>query len=122
MLYGRRWRHLLYSSDRSNATSLWKVPVIDGKAAGAPTLVRKDLGRITNVSLTSSGSLYYTEQTGIVDIYTAKIDLESKKTVDGPRQIISGIPDPISLPTGRETASSSPISRCPVRVADRDDC
>ena len=84
--------HLLYSSDRSNATSLWRVPVIDGKAAGAPTLVRKDLGRITNLSLTSSGSLYYTEQSGIVDIYTAKIDLQAKRTVDGPRQIISRNP------------------------------
>lgn len=76
---------LLFASERTGSTDIWMLPVGEGRTQGPATLVRKDAGRITPIGFTRKGSFYYAVDTTTVrDIYTAVIDSETGKLVEGP--------------------------------------
>lgn len=71
-------RHVLFASDRSGAMDAWLVPVNDGKAAGPPRLVHRDLGRFLPMGITRGGACYYGLRTGLTDIQAGGRRLESR--------------------------------------------
>jgi Tol biopolymer transport system component len=70
--------HVLFLSDRTGGTSLWSVPVTDGKSAGEPQLVRADVGPMLPLDLTRDGTLYYQLKTGRRNIHLAEINENGK--------------------------------------------
>jgi Tol biopolymer transport system component len=54
-------KHILFTSDRSGKFDLWSVPVQNGKATGAESLVRADIGDISAIGM-YGGSYYYTDR------------------------------------------------------------
>jgi Tol biopolymer transport system component len=52
-------RSLLFVSNRTNNFGLWSVAFQPGKEAADPVLVKRDIGRITPIQMTQSGSYYY---------------------------------------------------------------
>ena len=50
--------HLVFASNRSGALSLWVVRVEDGRAMGAPRLVKENIGWSWSLGMTPSGTLY----------------------------------------------------------------
>jgi Tol biopolymer transport system component len=53
-------KHILFVSNRAGSFDLWAVPVHEGKAAGLPSLIKKDIGRAVDLGMTRAGSLFYT--------------------------------------------------------------
>jgi Tol biopolymer transport system component len=66
--------HVLFASDRAGTLGAWILPVTDGKAAGAPRLVRPDLWRATPSGFTRDGSFYYGVPMSTQAVYTASLD------------------------------------------------
>ena len=50
---------ILFISDRTGTFDLWAIRMLDGKAVGEPSLVKRDLGRIQNMGMTHSGTYFY---------------------------------------------------------------
>ena len=72
--------HILFVSDRSGAYDLWSIPVRDGKAAGVPSPVKRDIGRITNVGMTRSGSYLYTAKSNVEVVSIHEIGANGAKS------------------------------------------
>jgi len=54
--------YLIFKSARSSSSGpwdLWSIPVKDGKAADAPSVVKSDVGNVSLIGMAPSGSLYY---------------------------------------------------------------
>jgi Tol biopolymer transport system component len=65
---------LLFVSDRTGSLALWAVRIADGKAAEAPRLMVRDVGRLADaLGLTADGALFYRLQNGMVDVYVQSI-------------------------------------------------
>ncbi len=77
--------HILFASDRSGSMDLWMVRVADGKAQGAPELVKSNIGQIIPLGFTRSGAFYYELPTGTSDVYTAQFDPAAGKVVSEPQ-------------------------------------
>jgi Tol biopolymer transport system component len=74
-------RSLIFLSDRTGRTSLWKVPVENGKAAGKPVLVKADAGQILPKAITNTGALYYEIGIGGArNVYVAELDADLNVT------------------------------------------
>ena len=80
--------HVLFTSDRTGSTSLWVLPVQEGRAAGQPRLVKRDLGPVTMLTsgLSGKGELYFGTNTSVSDLYLATVDLENNATISGARK------------------------------------
>ena len=72
--------HIIFKSTRTGVFSLWSTAIRDGKAGGAPTLVKPDVGDITPVGFTATGALLYTILLGHRDVFTVDIDASTGKT------------------------------------------
>lgn len=82
---------LLFASDRTGGLGLWSIAVADGKAVGQPALLKKDIGKISSLGVSSKGTLYYSMATGvrgiehgIADVYTVSIDPKTLKPLSEP--------------------------------------
>ena len=66
---------LLFLSDRTGRNGLWTQPMERGRASGPPALLRADVGPISLLGLTKSGTLHYVEE-GLVrpNIYMVELD------------------------------------------------
>jgi Tol biopolymer transport system component len=53
-------KRLLFSSDRTGSTGLWTATFKDGKPQGGPELVKRDIGELYSLGVTTSGALYST--------------------------------------------------------------
>jgi len=62
---------VLFASDRTGASGIWAVGVADGKARGAPALVKANMGRFSPLGFSRQGSYYYGLDTATQDIYVA---------------------------------------------------
>jgi serine/threonine-protein kinase len=65
---------LLFASDRTGKLALWAVSVVDGRASGAPTLVKDDIGSTWSLGLTSSNALFVAKNSGAPSIRVAPFD------------------------------------------------
>lgn len=80
-------RTVLFASDRTGSRSAWMIPVIDGKAAGGPQLVRADLGALLMpLGFTRAGAFYYYTASAVSDVHTATVD-RSGRLVAPPQPI-----------------------------------
>ena len=80
---------LLFASDRSGTMGVWSLPLADGKPAGSPELLKRDVGQVAPISITSDGKLYYGLQTGMQDVFTAELDPASGKLLGEPKRFQS---------------------------------
>jgi hypothetical protein len=62
---------LLFASDRTGAVGLWALPVVDGKATAAPTLLKPDIGSVSSLGLTRSGTLYIVKDASTLSLQVA---------------------------------------------------
>jgi Tol biopolymer transport system component len=70
---------VFFTSNRSGGFGLWSIAVQNGRAFGSPELVKPDLGRISGMGFSSSGTYYYMHVTLSTDIYFAELDPASSK-------------------------------------------
>ena len=82
---------VLFASDRDGAMGLWSIAVREGKPAGEPQPVRRDLGRFLPMGITASGDYYYGLRAGDSQVYTA--DLEAEKVTEAPILTSSSAPE-----------------------------
>ena len=61
-------RELVFASDRSGTMDAWAVRVEEGKAAGEPRLLRRDMKQFLPMGMTARGDLYYGLRTGATEI------------------------------------------------------
>src|SRR5688572_18851060 len=57
--------HVIFLRRDAGRTALWAVPVQQGKSAGAPFLVKEDVGAMRPLGITREGSLYYAAGGGV---------------------------------------------------------
>jgi Tol biopolymer transport system component len=81
-------RHLVFSSDRegSKGRGLWALPIADGRAAGAPILLRADF-QGGHIGMSSAGALLYETAIGGREertLLVATIEPETGKVIDPP--------------------------------------
>jgi len=63
---------------------LWKVEVANGAPQGWPKLIKADIGRFTPMDFTQGGTLYYSLETGMFDVYLTKLDLRENSILENP--------------------------------------
>jgi Tol biopolymer transport system component len=83
---------LLFVSNRGGTYGLWSVPVRDGIANGPIALVKSTIGRVDLHGITPSGSLYYTQDAGVDEVFVAAITADGRVTANA---------RPIDATTGR---------------------
>jgi Tol biopolymer transport system component len=66
--------HLLFLSNRSGRMDLWAAPVRNGKALGAPQIVKADFGDVEPIGFSNSGLFHYVSRRGDEDIFAVEID------------------------------------------------
>ncbi len=81
-------RGIVFLSDRSGAVGLWFVRITDGRAIGAPQLVKPDLGRrVFPLGMSAAGSYFYAVQSGGGDIAVVPFDPVTGRPVGTPKVI-----------------------------------
>jgi Tol biopolymer transport system component len=85
-------KKVLFVSDRTGAMGFWSIDVADGKPQGVPKLVKADIGQFERtIGLTSNGSLHYSLNTGMQDVYIAELDPAAARIEGTPRRLVSRI-------------------------------
>lgn len=114
-LWSANGTRLLFLSDRTGNTSLWAVPIEQGKPNGPAELMKADIGRVRLQGITRNGTLYYLAA-GVLrsNIYTAELDAAIKAT--GPPAVatdrfINSNSAPTWSPDGRSLAYLSSRGR-----------
>jgi len=79
---------LVFLSDRSSTWDLWTVPVQDGRAAGEPELLKRDILKQgpgeAPFGFTRRGSYFYLSQSNVEDVETATLDVSSGRLDSSP--------------------------------------
>ena len=99
-------KHLLFLSDRSGSPALWSVPIQNGKAAGAPSLVSSNLGngQVKSVAVTPAGSYQYVlGQEGLEEIFISGINSAGRKVEGRTPEALAGT-SPAWSPDGKSLA------------------
>jgi Tol biopolymer transport system component len=66
---------VIFVSDRTAEPSIWGVAVDDdGNATDAATILHRNIGRVRPNGVAGAGSLFYTLQVGLVDVFRATLD------------------------------------------------
>jgi Tol biopolymer transport system component len=80
---------LLFTSDRTGSNSLFALPVSDGRPQGEPELINADIGQLSNLGLTTSGSLYSFERGGAnSDLKIASFDFSTGEILSPPTDLV----------------------------------
>ena len=80
--------HIFFKSNRTGVFGLWSISIRAGKADGPPKLEKADVGNITPVGFTSTGSLLYTLLLGHRDVFTIDVDPSTGKTRGEPARAV----------------------------------
>ncbi len=76
---------VLFASNRTGSTGVWKIGVAEGRPTGVPELVRPDAGRMFPVGFSSDGGFFYELHRGMKDVYVAELDPETGKLTQPPK-------------------------------------
>lgn len=102
---------VLFASDRTGTLGAWILPMEDGRAAGAPRLVKPDLWRVSPIGFTRDGSFYYGVPMNSRVIYVASLDPETGAVLAAPtavgRDYLGSNASPDWSPDGRYLAYTS---------------
>ena len=66
-------KRVVYIADHGGTTDLWALDVIDGKAAGLPQLLRRDLGRTLPMGITTGNRFIYGVRAGETDVFVTTL-------------------------------------------------
>jgi Tol biopolymer transport system component len=80
--------HVLFASDRTGTNSLWSLAVVDGRPEGAPTLLKRDVGRILPLGFARDGSFFHSVMKAARDVMTMEIDPRTGTVVRPPEKFI----------------------------------
>ena len=98
-------KKILFSSDRTGTRSAWAISIADGEPQGTPEVIRLDIGRMGPIGFTRDGAFYYSQPTGMLDVYTFTIDPVTGKVIAPPTPITQRFEgstiDPVWSPDGR---------------------
>jgi Tol biopolymer transport system component len=72
---------ILFLSDRSGTPDFWAIRVANGKTQGAPVMVKRAVGRVTELGFAKDESFYYADVKVARDIYRAEIDFENARVL-----------------------------------------
>jgi Tol biopolymer transport system component len=75
---------ILFGSERDGRGGVWAVRTRDGRAEGAPELLKADLWGVLPLGFTRNGDFFYGVIAGGVDVYTAGVDPESGRLLSAP--------------------------------------
>jgi Tol biopolymer transport system component len=81
--WGPDGNHVLFASDRGGTLGAWLQAVEDGRAKGAPVLVKSDVWNAKPGQFASDGSYFYGVEAGTREVYLATLDPRSGKVVGG---------------------------------------
>ena len=99
---------MLFASDRGGRTDAWGVAMADGRARGAPSMIKRDFGNVLTLGVTRGGSLYYGLRSTGPDVYTIAYDPAagrvSGEPVRLPQRFIGTNVSPDWSPDGRRIA------------------
>jgi Tol biopolymer transport system component len=118
---------VLFTSDRTGRLGIWSVPVGEGKAQGAPELVRADVPPLWPRGFTRSGEFYYGVPTGMMDVYLATLDPLTGAVVSAPspltERFVGANRAPDWSPDGKSVVYASQVvfspSAAPARITVR---
>jgi len=84
-------KSIVFASNRTpdGTVGLWLTPIVDGKPAGKPQLVKKEVGDIRTEGFTEKGSLFYITMTSWSDIYVTSVDMETGELLSTPELLPS---------------------------------
>jgi Tol biopolymer transport system component len=80
---------LLFISDRSGSVDLWALPMTDGTPRDIAQRIRRDVGLVQPLGLTTSGALFYAINLSMSDVYTVELDSLSGQVLGTPRPVAS---------------------------------
>jgi beta-lactamase regulating signal transducer with metallopeptidase domain/Tol biopolymer transport system component len=89
-------RHFLFLSDRLGRSSVWLVPVAQGRAVGTARMVASNVGNMIPIGFGRNGSYFYRVWAAAGDVYTAGINATTGQLVSAPAPLEAG---------GRNTAA-----------------
>ena len=82
---------ILFASSRAGTWGAWAMPVADGKSAGAPELVKAELGAFQHgLGFTRDGSYYYSVSAWTNDVYLAALDSAARR-MTSPKKLVSHV-------------------------------
>jgi Tol biopolymer transport system component len=101
-------KYIVFASDRRKNIGVWVQGVKDGRGQGNPRLIRSNVGYISPLGITRSGSLYYDRLRGMTNVYVATLNPSTGKIVVPPapvtRRPAGGNSAPDWSPDGRQIA------------------
>lgn len=81
-------RGVVFASNRTGSPALWMVEVAEGKAVAPPELVKSNIGAgYGAMGFARNGALFYGIDTGMVDVYTAPVDLNACRVLAPPAPV-----------------------------------
>ena len=82
-------KNFVFLSDPSGKYDMWSIQIDDNKMAGEPKLINMDVGGIFPLGVSHKGQLFYSKHKFVRDIYTAKRDDISGKTVSPVKKVLA---------------------------------
>ncbi|MCX6544768.1 MAG: hypothetical protein NTV05_10200 [Acidobacteria bacterium] len=80
---------LYFTSDQSGTTDLFRAGIATGQLAGGPVLVQRDLGKMTPLGISRTGTFFFSRYRHLTDVYLADLDLDSGQLRSGPVHVDS---------------------------------
>jgi Tol biopolymer transport system component len=105
-----RGARVLFASDRAGTLGIWSIPVLNGRAAGEPTLLRPDVWHILPIGFATDGRYFYGVNTGSRDVYSLAIDSRTGAPLVPPTALRGdAVPGRVAAwsPDGRYLATAS---------------
>ncbi len=81
-------RAVVFVSDRSTNFGLWSIPVANGKPAGAPELLRANVGQIQGLGFSRNGLFFYGRMNAQDDVLAADLDPATATITSKPAPLI----------------------------------
>jgi Tol biopolymer transport system component len=79
---------LLFSSDRSGSEDLWGIRIANGRPQGAPLMLKPNIGDVTSLGVTATGSLLLGIRTSGPQVFVSEVDLATGKPLSEPVSVL----------------------------------
>ncbi len=80
-------KRILFLSDRTGRLDAWAIAVDNGRAAGKPELVQRDIGRAVSMGFTRNGAFYYGRDGEMEDVWIGDVNFEEEKIIAPPEPV-----------------------------------
>jgi hypothetical protein len=83
-----RANHVLFRSDRRGTMDVWAIEVLEGKSAGAPVLIKANLGPVLPLGFSADGAFYFRNHLSKENVFIARFD-GARSQVQGPPALLT---------------------------------